>query len=134
MCQAAGYEHRGIPLRIQPSRPNVARVNYGPTVAMAEALTQDWVAKVLSVNLASGRRPLRVPRVCMAFSGDNPDLPHRVCCIVMEHIDTPDCDEEDDQLVAQVPYRRLSASQVQSVKVALYFAGWTSAITYDTVE
>src|SRR5690349_2808200 len=88
MCQAAGYECRGIPLRNEPSGPIVAWVKYGPHVGMAEASTQGWVARFLSANPAVG---VRVPRVYMAFSTDNSDFP--ICYIVMEYIDTPDCNE-----------------------------------------
>jgi hypothetical protein len=137
MCKEAGYECRGIPFRNQPSGPIVAWIKYGAYVEMAEALTQDWVAKVLSANPAAG---VQVPRVYMAFSSDNPNLP--IGYIVMEYIDAPDCDEGDDQLVAKAVQTLISIQGPDSVPgpfgggrvIHNFFMDWTSAITYDTVE
>ncbi|KIO23191.1 hypothetical protein M407DRAFT_78393 [Tulasnella calospora MUT 4182] len=137
MCKTAGYKCRGIPIHIQPSGPIVAWIKYGPNVTMAEALTQDCVAKVLSANPAAG---VQVPRVYMAFSIDNPTYP--IGYIVMEHIDAPDCDEKDYELVAKavqtlisVPGPNLVPGPVGGGCVThTFFVEWTSAITYDTVE
>jgi hypothetical protein len=135
MCQEAGYKCRGIPLRNQPSGPIIAWIKYGANVEMAEALTQDWVAKVLSTNPAAS---LRVPRVYMAFSRDNPGYP--IGYIVMEYIDAPDCDEGDDQLVAKAMLISITGPNSAPGPVGggrvihNFFMEWTSPITYDTVE
>jgi hypothetical protein len=136
MCQEAGHECRGIPLRNQPSGPIVAWIKYGAYVEIAEALTQDWVAKALSTNPAAG---VRVPRVYMAFL-DNPSNP--IGYIIMEYIDAPDCDKGDHQLVARAVQALISIQGPNSVPGPIgggrvthnFFTEWTSAITYDTVE
>jgi hypothetical protein len=137
MCQEAGYERRGIPLRNQPSGPIVAWVKYGPNVAIAEALTQDWAARALSANPAAG---VWAPRVYDAFLSANPGCP--IGYIVMEHIDAPDCDEGDERLVAgavqaliSVPGPNLAPGPIGGGRVIhTFFTDWTSAITYETVE
>lgn len=104
---------------------------------MAEALTQDWVAKVLSTNPAAS---LQAPRVYMAFLSDEPKL--GIGYIVIEYIDAPDCDEGDDQLVARAVQTLISIPGPNPVPGPIgggrvihnFFIEWTSAITYDTVE
>jgi hypothetical protein len=64
---------------------------------MAEALTQDYVARFLIANPAAG---VRVPRVYAAFSRDTSKSNWAIGYIVMQYIDAPDCGEGDHQLVA----------------------------------
>ena len=78
LCRNAGYNVRGIPA-INGSRGVVsAWVKYGTGVTMGEALTQDWVGKVLN---SSHDAVVRIPQVYHAFEHD--------CFgyIVMEYID-----------------------------------------------
>jgi len=91
---------------------------------MAEALTQDYVARFLIANSATG---MRIPRVYVAFSRDNSDCV--IGYIFMQYIDTPDFGEGDDKLVARaVQTVTLITSKVQaplldpSAEVALYTA------------
>jgi hypothetical protein len=136
LCQEAGRECRGIPLRNQDSEPIVAWVKYGRDVEMAEALTQDWVAKALITNPAAG---VRVPRVYMAFSDDHPKP---FGYIVMEYIDAPDCDQGDDQLVARAVQALISIPGPNSAPGPIggglifhnFFMEWKAPIIYDTVE
>jgi len=143
LCKAAGYERSGISLRHQPSGPIVAWVKYGQTVTVPEALTQDWVAKFLLTNPASG---VLVPRVFMAFVmafkfSDN--LDYTIGYIVMQYIDGVDCSKEDVALVAAAVQTLISVPAPSSVPgpvgggriVHSFFVDdWTSAITYDSVE
>ena len=96
---AAGYDCPGLPLCNQPSRPIVAWVKYGPNVTIAEALTQDYVARFLIANSAAGVM-VRVPRVYVAFSRETSDPNWAIGYIVMQYIDAPDCGEGDHQPVA----------------------------------
>jgi hypothetical protein len=118
--QAPGYDRSGIPLCNQPSGPIIAWVKYGPNVTMAEALTQDYVARFLIANSAAG---VRVPRVYAAFSRDSSYCV--IGYIVMQYIDAPDCGRETISWL-QGLCRRLVASKVRaprlgpSAEVALY--------------
>ena len=51
---------------------------------------------------------MRVLQVYKAFSSDNPRC--RIGYIVMEHLDAPDCDEGDDQLVARTVQTLISVT------------------------
>ncbi|KAG8922933.1 hypothetical protein FRC01_013435, partial [Tulasnella sp. 417] len=137
MCQEAGYERTGIPLRYQPSGPVEAWIKYGPNVTVDEALTQDWVAKALEANPEAS---MRAPRVHMAFSVDTPDC--SIGYIVMEYIDALDCDESDFLLVATAVQTLIG---LQGPNLApgpigggpimhTFFVEWTSSVTYKTVE
>jgi hypothetical protein len=87
---------------------------------MAEALTQDDVARFLITNSAAG---VRVPWVYAAFSRDNSDCV--IGYIIMQYIDAPDCGKGDHQLVARA-VQTLITSKVRapcldpSAEVALY--------------
>ncbi|KAK0496103.1 hypothetical protein EDD18DRAFT_1353724 [Armillaria luteobubalina] len=138
VCQEAGYECRGIPLRNHPSGPIVAWVKYGANVTIAEALTQDWVAKYLSADPAAR---VRVPRVHMVFSIDNPE--YCIGYIVMEYIGAPDCDKSDYQLVSgavekliSIPGPTSAPGPVGGGRIihTFFIDQWTSPITYDTVD
>ncbi|KDQ21108.1 hypothetical protein BOTBODRAFT_51104 [Botryobasidium botryosum FD-172 SS1] len=137
MCKEAGYHRRGIPFRSQPSEAISAWIKYGPYVTMAEALTQDWVAKALNADPGAA---VRVPQVYQAFTSDNPDC--RIGYIVMEYIDTPDCDHRDVQLVAKAVQTLISLRGPNTAPgpvgggpvVHTFFVEWTSPITYETAE
>ena len=137
LCQAAGYDRTGIPLCNQPDGPIIAWVKYGQSVRMAEALTQDYVARFLIANSLAG---VRVPRVYAAFERDTP-----VCVIgyiVMQYIDAPDCGEGDYQLVSRAVQTLISVKGPSSVPgpvgggwvIHNFFVDWTSEITYETVD
>ncbi|TFY71396.1 hypothetical protein EVG20_g1605 [Dentipellis fragilis] len=136
-CREAGGECRGIHLRNQPSGPIVACVKYGSNVDIAEAFTQNFVARALSANPETG---VRIPRVFDAFVVSRTHWP--VGYIVMDYIDAPDCEEIDSQLVAKavqvlisVPGPNLVPGPVGGGPIIhTFFTDWTSAITYDTVE
>ncbi|KAI0277196.1 hypothetical protein BGY98DRAFT_1177311 [Russula aff. rugulosa BPL654] len=128
LCQAAGYDRTGIPLCNQPNGPIIAWVKYGQSVHMAEALTQDYVARFLIDNSLAG---VRVPRVYAAFERDTP-----VCVIgyiVMQYIDAPDCGEGDYQLVARGP-SSVPGPVGGGWVIHNFFVDWTSEITYETVD
>ncbi|KAG8955869.1 hypothetical protein FRC04_006316 [Tulasnella sp. 424] len=138
MCEAAGYDRTGIPFPNQPGEPIVAWVKYGPNVRMAEALTQDWVAKEFN---AKPEADVRVPRVYDAFSMAYPDWP--IGYIVMEYIDAPDCTNRDVKLVAQAVQTLISVRGPSSAPgpvgggpvVHWFFVDErTSPFTYETVE
>jgi hypothetical protein len=60
----------------------------------------------------------------------------------MGHIDTPDCDEEDEKLVARAVQTLISVPGPNSKPGPIgggrtfhtFFVDWTFAITYDMVE
>ncbi|KAG8909767.1 hypothetical protein FRC01_006736 [Tulasnella sp. 417] len=136
-CEKAGYDCRGIPLRDQSSGSIVAWVKYGPNVARAEALTQDFAAKALSDNAVAG---VRVPRVYDAFSVTVLGCP--IGYIVMEYIDAPDCGCGDEQLVARAVQALINVQTPDTTPGPVgggrvfhtFFTEWTSPVAYDTVE
>ncbi|KAK0496098.1 hypothetical protein EDD18DRAFT_1463254 [Armillaria luteobubalina] len=84
---------------------------------------------------------VRVPRVHMVFSIDNPE--YCIGYIVMEYIDAPDCDKSDYQLVSGAVEKLISIPGPTSVPGpiggghvihAFFIDGWTSPIAYDTVD
>ncbi|KAK0220033.1 hypothetical protein IW262DRAFT_1272842, partial [Armillaria fumosa] len=116
----------------------VAWIKYGVNVTMAEVLMQDWVAKYPSANPAAR---VWVPRVYMVFSIDNPECSIRY--IVMEYIDTPDCDKSDYQLVSGTVEKLISIPDLTSVPGPIsgghvihtfFIDQWTSPIMYATVD
>jgi hypothetical protein len=60
----------------------------------------------------------------------------------MQHIDAPDCDEGDDQLVATAVQTLISVKGPSSAPrpcgggrvIHTFFVHWTSSITYDMVQ
>ena len=91
LCREARYHVRGIPI-IDKSRGVVsAWVKYDRSVRMSEALTQDWVERVLS---ASPDAAVRIPKVYHAF--EHGDFGY----IVMEYIDGSECGDSDVLQVA----------------------------------
>jgi hypothetical protein len=136
LCQAAGYEHTGIPLHNPSDGLIIAWVKYGPNVAIPEALTQDYVAKSLIANSAAD---MRVPRVYAAFSRTGPDWD--IGYIIMEYIDAPDCGEEDYKLAAKAVRKLISIKGPTAAPgpvgegpvVHNFFVEWTSSINYTTV-
>jgi hypothetical protein len=116
-CEKAGCNLTGIPF---PNQPIVAWIEYGPYVALAEALTQDWVAKELNAKPEAG---VRVPRVYDFFSRVIPE--YTMGYIVMEYIDAPDCTETNVGLVAHavqtlISLKAPSSAPDRSVEVPLY--------------
>ncbi|KAG8975208.1 hypothetical protein FRB90_009581, partial [Tulasnella sp. 427] len=109
-----------------------------PYVTVAEALTQDWVAKYLS---AKPETALRAPRVYDTFSIDTRTRP--VGYIIMEYIDAPHCTNKDVDLVAQAVQTLISIKGPTSAPgpigggpvVHTFFVDeLISPFTYDTVE
>jgi hypothetical protein len=102
MCKKAGKigSCTGIPFPNQPGQPIVAWIKYGAYVTIAEALTQDWVAKDLN---AKPDAAVRVPRVYDAFSRTITafSIQWNIGYIAMEYIDAPDCTKRDVELVAR---------------------------------
>jgi hypothetical protein len=104
---------------------------------MAEALTQDYVARFF---IASSRAGVRVPRVYAAFSRDGSYWP--IGYIIMQYIDTPDCGERDYQLVARAVQTLIGVKGPSSSPgpvgggsiIHNFFLDWTSPITYETVD
>jgi hypothetical protein len=137
LCEAAGDERTGIPLHDPSSGLIIAWVKYGPYVAMAEALTQDYVAKFLVANSVVD---VRVPRVYAAFPTRKRSL-WDFGYIIMEYIDAPDCGEEDYRLAAKAVQKLISIKGPNDVPgpigggraVHTFFVEWTSPINYTTV-
>jgi len=138
LCQAAGYQRTGISLHDPSSGLIIAWVKYGANVAMAEALTQDYVAKYLIANSAAD---VRVPRVYAAFSRTGPDWDWDIGYIIMEYIDAPDCGEEDYKLAAKAVQKLISIKGPNAAPgpvgggpvIHNFFMEWTSSINYTTV-
>ena len=86
LCRDAGYDLRGIPIIGESCGVTSAWVKYGRSVTMGEALTQDWVGKVVN---ASPDAAVRIPKVYHAFEHG------AFGYIVMEYIDGPECDVSD---------------------------------------
>jgi hypothetical protein len=139
LCKAAGYDRTGILLRSLPAGPVIAWVKYGQNATMAEALTQDYVARSLIANSVTGVR-VGVPRVYTAFGRDI-----RVCVIgyiVMEYIDAPDCGNKDYKLVARAVQTLIKVKSPSSAPgpvgggriIHNFFIDWRSDITYETVD
>jgi hypothetical protein len=137
LCEAAGYNCSGIPICNQPSGPIIAWVKYGPTVTMAEALTQDYVARFL---IANSTTDVRVPRVYAAFSRDTSNS--AIGYIVMQYIDAPGCGEGDHQLVARAVQTLIGVEGPSSAPgpvgggpvIHSFFLDGESPITYETVD
>src|ERR1700722_4073452 len=91
LCRDAGYDLRGIPVIDESRGVTSAWVKYGESVTMDEALTQDWVGKVVN---ASPDAAVRIPKVYHAFEYDDCGY------VVMEYIDGPECDVSDAPQVA----------------------------------
>ena len=137
MCEEAGYDRTGISFPNLPGKP-IAWIKYGPHVKMAEALTQDWVAKDLD---AKPEANVRVPRVYDAFSSTHTAFP--IGYIVMEYIDAPDCTKRDVKLVAQAVQTLISIRGPNSepgpvgggpIVHSFFVDEGTSPLTYETVE
>ncbi|KAK0496106.1 hypothetical protein EDD18DRAFT_1390774 [Armillaria luteobubalina] len=121
VCREVGYKCRGIPLRNHPSGPIVAWIKYGANVTMAEALTQDWVAKYFSADPAARHFVYR----------------HGI------HRRSPNCDKSDYQLVfgavekfISIPGPTSAPGPVGGGRIihTFFIDQWTSPITYDTVD
>ena len=142
MCKEAGRNHDGIPFPNHPSGPITAWIKYGPSVTVAEALTQDMVAKLLN---ADPKAAVRIPHVYQAFSTDDDilfDAESNLGYIVMEYIDAPDCEEGDFQLVAEAVQSLIAVRGPSSVPgpvgggfvIHPFFAYERSPIRYATVK
>ncbi|KAG8960644.1 hypothetical protein FRC05_006702, partial [Tulasnella sp. 425] len=139
LCRQAGYDRSGIPLRKEPDGPILAWVKYGGDITRAEALTQDWVAKALDANPEA---PVRVPRVYDYFRIPihwfNVEFGH----IVMQHIDAPDCEGSDVDLVTKAVEWLIRLKGPSSAPgpvgggpvVHTFFDEWESHIACNTVE
>ncbi|KIY44911.1 hypothetical protein FISHEDRAFT_77130 [Fistulina hepatica ATCC 64428] len=137
LCQQAGYQRCGIPLRKEPGGPILAWVKYGANVTRAEALTQNWLAEALDANPEVA---VRIPRVYDAFT--IPTRFFKMGHIVMQHIDAPDCEESDVELVAKAVEWLICLKAPSFAPgpagggpvVHTFFYDWVSRITYNTVE
>ncbi|EPQ50713.1 hypothetical protein GLOTRDRAFT_133815 [Gloeophyllum trabeum ATCC 11539] len=94
-CRQAGYDVLGFKL-VDEAQSVIAWVKYGPNVTIPEALTQDRVAKALCNVPSSG---LGNPPSFRAFTREKASF--SIGYIVMEYIDTPDCDKSDVDIVAK---------------------------------
>ena len=136
ICLNADLYGRGIAIRKSPDGPIVAWAKYGLNVTVAEALTQDWVARVLAADPTTF---VHVPRVFDAFTV--PKTHFNIGIIVLEYIALPDCDKRDSELVAKA-VQRLHDLKAPSLTpgpvgggpaVHPFFLDWDSRITYKTV-
>jgi hypothetical protein len=122
----------------QPSGPIIAWVKYGPNVTMAEALTQDYVARFLIANPAAG---VRVPRVYAAFSRHlQVQLGYRLHrhavyrrSRLRRRRPPAGCNGCADAYWTQRSELRAWTRQWRSRYTQL-FLDWTSPITYETVD
>ena len=100
---------------------------------MGEALTQDWVGKVVN---ASPDAAVRIPKVYHAFEYDDCGY------IVMEYIDGPECDVSDAPQVAaavecliRVKGPATAPGPVGGGPIThRFFVEWKSPVTYNTVQ
>jgi hypothetical protein len=137
LCDAAGYDCTGIPLRSHSSGPIIAWVKYGYYRTIAEALTQDYVAKVLNSRRVTD---VRVPRVYQFFETEGPLS--GTGYIVMEYIEAEDCGKKDHKLVAKAVQTLISVKGPNSTPGPVgggrinhnFFMEWRSDIKYETVE
>ena len=141
LCLKADINGRGIALRKSPDGPIVAWAKYGPNVTIAEALTQDWVARVLAADPTTF---VYAPRVFDAFTVPKPCFnigSINIGFIVMEYVGLPDCDQSDSKLVAKAVQRLHSVEAPGftpghvdgSPAVHHFFSEWDSRIVYETV-
>lgn len=137
LCLKANLYGRGIAVHKSSEGPIVAWVKYGVYVTVAEALTQDWVARVLA---ADPNAVVHTPRVFDAFM--IPRTHFNIGVIVMEYVKLPDCDQSDSKLVAEA-VQRLHGIEAPSPApgpvgggpaVHPFFVDWDSRITYKSVE
>ena len=111
ICQKSGYGCRSI-LLCDSSNSIIAFVKYGPTVTLSEAQTQDWVARAVNDNPGLN---LRVPWVYKAF--EIPFAGLSIGHIIMEYINTPDCDANDSGLAANTVQTLISLKAPDAVPV-----------------
>ena len=136
ICLKADIHSRGIVIHKSPDGPIVAWAKYGVHVAIAEALTQDWVARILAADPTTF---VHVPRVFDAFMV--PKTHFNIGIIIMEYIALPDCGKKDSELVAKA-VQRLHCIKAPSLApgpvgrgptVHPFFVDRDSDITYMTV-
>ena len=136
ICMKADLYGRGIAIRKSADGPIVAWAKYGVNVTITEALTQDWVARVLAADPTTF---VHVPRVFDAFA--IPKGRFNIGIIVMEYLALPDCGQSDCELVAKA-VQRLHCIKAPSLApgpvgggpaVHPFFLDWDSRITYETV-
>jgi hypothetical protein len=134
LCRDAGYDYnvRGIPIIDQSRGVTSAWVKYG-NVKMSEALTQDWVGKVLNPNPDA---PVRIPTVYQAFEHNGDGF------IVMEYIDGSLCDDSDVLQVAAAVECLIGVIGPTTAPGPVgggliphsFFVDRESSVTYDTVQ
>ena len=133
LCRDAGYDVRGIPIIDESRGVPSAWVKYGPSVTMGEALTQDWVGKVLNTSPDAA---VRIPEVYHAFGCGGFGY------IVMEYIDGLACDNSDALQVAaavecltRVIGPTAAPGPVGEGPIThRFFVEWKPSTTYDTVQ
>ena len=113
LCNAARFDRTGIPLCNQPSGPIIAWVKYGPNVTMAEALTQDYVAKYLTADSVAG---LRVPRSTRLSRETPPTFPSPSATLSWSIL-MPQIAARETTSVLQGLCRRLLASKVPAPRL-----------------
>ena len=137
ICRKAGYSLNSTLLR-DSSNSIIAFVKYGPMVTLAQARTQDWVAKAVNDD---PRLNVRVPSVYEAFEISLSGLP--IGHIIMEYIDAPHCDKNDLDLVANAVQTLIGLKAQDAVPGPvgggliihpLFSDDWCSNYAYDTVE
>jgi serine/threonine protein kinase len=134
LCRDAGYDYnvRGIPIIDQSRGVTSAWVKYG-NVKMSEALTQDWVGKVLNPKPDA---PVRIPTVYQAFEHNDDGF------IVMEYIDGSLCDDSDVLQVAAAVECLIRVIGPTTAPGPVgggliphsFFVDRESSVTYDTVQ
>ena len=106
-------------------------------VTLAQARTQDWVAKAVNDD---PRLNVRVPTVYEAF--EIPFSGVSIGHIIMEYIDAPHCDENDTELAANAVQTLIGLKAQDAVPGPVggglirhpLFIDWCSNYAYDTVE
>ncbi|KAK0497575.1 hypothetical protein EDD18DRAFT_1162964 [Armillaria luteobubalina] len=82
-----------------PDCTKSAWIKYGPSIAMGEARTQDFIANIVNSDKDC---VVRVPHVYFAFRYD------RIGYIIMQHIHGRDCNEDDFNEISRAVKRLLS--------------------------
>jgi hypothetical protein len=132
MCEQNGHGPSTLIIR-SPGGSEAAFVKYGPSLAMGEARTQDYIAD--HVNSDKDLIVL-VPRIYYAFRYEG------IGYITMQYIDGNDCNQNDLDAIAlavnrlrSIPSPTVSPGPVGGGPVThRFFAGHRSSVQYGSVE
>jgi hypothetical protein len=132
MCELNGEGPLTLTLH-SPDGSEAAFVKYGPTLAMGEARTQDYVAD--HVN-SDKHLVVLVPRIYYAFRYEE------IGYITMQYVDGNDCNQNDLDTIAlavnrlrAIPSPTVSPGPVGGGMIThRFFSGHRSSVQYDSVE